>query len=261
MMLGAGIAAAAVRRDLGTPPIKTIAACLQRRLRNKSETVATTLRFLEITKERKGIFWSCRLRSELKNRENEAGEVFGKESHWASMDQKEKAKAWKRYHEKGMVGTGKQFLLRSGWFPDLGMGWRKLGRLRCSFLWTGTSLASAELVPEILKTLCPSCNKEERETGLHLIRDCTRWEQHRGRADKRTGISKEERENWLNGTSEEWELCAPTAGLSIHHREIWLAALLTYTSSGHEGALRKYKEIQQTEIRGRPRLGGTPIIA
>ncbi|OIR56145.1 MAG: uncharacterized protein A8A55_3108, partial [Amphiamblys sp. WSBS2006] len=31
MMLGAGIAAAAVRRDLGTPPIKTIAACLQRR--------------------------------------------------------------------------------------------------------------------------------------------------------------------------------------------------------------------------------------
>jgi len=73
---------------------------------------------------------------------------------------------------KWNFGLTRSYLVRSLEYHDLTLGVRWLTRMRTLGVWMGPRAAKANLVPEVFRTVCPSCRAEITEDMAHVLLEC-----------------------------------------------------------------------------------------
>ena len=76
------------------------------------------------------------------------------------------------HYVKWNFGLTRSYLVRSLEQPNLTVGVRWLTRMRTLGVWMGPRAAKAKLIPDMYRTVCPSCRAEIAEDIPHVLLEC-----------------------------------------------------------------------------------------
>ena len=178
---GTIVAAAALRAELGLPSLYAIVSGRRARAWVKYRSLKTWISILVNNPYRKRkATWVTGTSRWLKRVGVDEATLAGSPS-WASRRvvdlvwEKENANnktAGLSHYMKWNFGLTRSYLIRSLKHPDLTLGVRWLTRMRTLGVWMGPRAAKARLIPEMFRTVCPSCRAEIAEDIQHVLLDC-----------------------------------------------------------------------------------------